>query len=286
MNKISLSIGQARRRYFGQSLTRTLLVAALVAVFAAAMGVSAAYGQSGNPFLQQLEVAGLELRGPFRHTVTYYSVTVPEGMDSLTITAIPQETSARVTITGNEDLRPGVNYVVVRVTAENGVTLDYEIEAFKEGTVAAGNTQLRSLVVTRQLLTPAFRASVFEYTLDVAAVVSSLNIEATAVDPQATLHIDGADNLSPGSNEIVITVTSADGSQTQQYRIEVTRAEELAADDDDLVIDDDEEEVLHEPPDPQEWLPYVLIALGAAVLVAALTAVIALTRHKSRKRRH
>ena len=253
----ALSQALRLRRYFAVVLLTCLFV------LTGLLGVPSAYAQDDNRFLAKLEIEGLELEGPFRHTVTHYTVEVPEDMDRLSITAEPQAATSYVDIIGNKDLQPGVNHITVRVTARDGSTLDYEIEAVRDGTVDAANAQLRSLVVVGHALTPAFHADTFEYLLDVDFAVSDLDIEAVAMDPNAQVHITGNRDFVVGVNEVVITVTSADDSAEQEYRIEVNRFDEVPA---DIAL----EVEVESDQDEQGILRYVLIAVGALALLASL----------------
>ncbi|MCL2379917.1 MAG: cadherin-like beta sandwich domain-containing protein [Coriobacteriia bacterium] len=212
-------------------------------VLSGILGVPLAYGND-NPFLRELRIEGAEFDGPFRYAVTYYSVQVPEEMDRLNITAVPQESSSTVEIIGNEDLQPGVNHVTVRVIATNGTTLDYHIEVTRDGTLNSETAELGSLFVVGHVLYPLFRPDLVEYSLDVPFGVTELEVDAVAMGVGATVNITGANNLAVGMNQIIITVTSADGNLEQEYRIEVTRLDEVA---DDSATDNNAHDVtLHE----------------------------------------
>jgi len=222
-----------------------------------------ANGQDGNPFLGYLSVDGFEFTGPFRHTVTYYTVEIPESVTRLDVNARPQAATSRIEISGNENLQPGINHIIIEVSAENGVVLEYEIEVVKAGPVDASNALLQSLVVQGYILNPIFNSGTFEYFMDVNFEVLTLDIAVIPVNLDATVQIFGADDLTVGVNEVVIVVTSADGSLTQEYSIEVNKLDEIT---DEMASALSEHEGYEEGAPGRFLSRYGFIAAGIVVL--------------------
>lgn len=74
-------------------------------------------------------------------------------------------------------------------------------------------------------MTPAFDPQVFEYSATVSRDVESVSINAIASNLQATVSIEGADNLSTGENIVSVRVLAQDGIRWKEYRIFVNRQE-------------------------------------------------------------
>ncbi len=88
------------------------------------------YYYSSNNYLKSLEIDGYEIT--FNKEINEYKITVKSDVTSLDIKAIPEDSRARVEITGNEKFKKGNNTVTITVTAEDGSTREYKITANKE----------------------------------------------------------------------------------------------------------------------------------------------------------
>jgi hypothetical protein len=86
---------------------------------------TAIYNGSNNNYLSSLEIDGVELTADFNKEKTTYFATV-EGLDSITVTAIAEDSDSKVSITGT-DLKSGENKILISVTAENGNVRYYRI---------------------------------------------------------------------------------------------------------------------------------------------------------------
>ena len=86
---------------------------------------------------------------------------------------------------------------------------------------------LSELNISEGILTPAFSPTVYNYTVNVAYSVSSIEITATSTNPEATISGDtGTLPLNVGANPFTISVTEDGKKATQNYTITVTRASE------------------------------------------------------------
>lgn len=88
------------------------------------------YYYSSNNYLKSLEIDGYEIT--FDKETNEYKITVKSDVTSLNIKAIPEDSRARVEITGNEKFKKGNNTVTITVTAEDGSTREYKITVNKE----------------------------------------------------------------------------------------------------------------------------------------------------------
>jgi len=82
---------------------------------------------SSNKDLSVLSVDDHEIY--FHKERTKYKIVIEKGENELHITAIPEDSKAKVEITGADDLKANNYKVVVKVTAENKSTKEYIIEA-------------------------------------------------------------------------------------------------------------------------------------------------------------
>ena len=88
------------------------------------------YPKSTNNYLSKLEIEGYELK--FNKDTLEYSIKVSSDVETLDITAVAEDSSARVNIYGNSDFKEGENTVTVVVTAEDGSERTYTITVDKE----------------------------------------------------------------------------------------------------------------------------------------------------------
>lgn len=88
--------------------------------------------KSSDTDLKDLIIEGTDLNPKFDPTISDYTVNVGGDIDSLDIKATPKSDGLTVEIIGNENLKPGKNTVLVKVTDKNGFTKYYTIQVEKE----------------------------------------------------------------------------------------------------------------------------------------------------------
>lgn len=191
----------------------------------------------GNNNLQSLTVSPGSLSPVFSADRTSYTVDVGGSVDSITVTAAPQDTNASLTIAGQGTgsrsipLPPGPSRteVEVIVTAPNGNPKTYLVTVNRAALSADNN--LSALSVTSGTLDPTFSAGTTDYTVEVATGVTEVTITATKSDSnavisgdvpnqgQATIQLDG-----PGTSKTVSIIVTAPNGTSKTYRITVNRA--------------------------------------------------------------
>ncbi len=87
--------------------------------------IEASYSKDNT--LKSLSVEGYELTPAFDKDTLEYSVSVPDSITEIKVTATKNDSSASVSGVGNIDISEGVNKVEVVVTAENGSIKTYTI---------------------------------------------------------------------------------------------------------------------------------------------------------------
>lgn len=85
------------------------------------------YQGSQNNYLSSLSIKNVEFKNNFRKTTLDYFAKVDENTQSVTVTAVAEDSSAIVTISGNTNLKSGLNKVLITVTADDGSIKTYRI---------------------------------------------------------------------------------------------------------------------------------------------------------------
>ncbi len=168
-----------------------------------------------------------------------YSVSVPNGTTSITITPAANEAHATMTINGSAlvsgsgtvNLNVGSNAVVVLVTAQNGTTTEtYTLNVQRQSApILSADATLSGISLSAGSLT--FDASAREYSVSVPNGTTSITITPAANEAHATMTINGSAlvsgsgtvNLNVGSNAFVVLVTAQNGTTTETYTLNVQR---------------------------------------------------------------
>ncbi len=109
---------------------------------------------------------------------------------------------------------------IVNVGQQGSSTITVTGEA-----AASQSAVLSDLKISPGVLSPAFSPDIDSYTAAVDSDVDTVTVSAPAADSSASVSVSGNEGLQPGDNEIVCTVTAADGQTVKIYRIRVTRGE-------------------------------------------------------------
>lgn len=182
--------------------------------------------RSGNNKLSNLSVSGGNLNPKFNSNNENYSISVPYSISSLNINAKAEDSKAKVSISNNKLVAEETTAVKITVTAENGSTKTYTINATRgkdPNKVLSTNNYLSNLTVSSGTLSPAFNKEQENYIVYLPYEVDSIKINTQVEDTRyATVKIDGPDKLSTGNNNYKITVTAEDNS-TKIYTLVVSR---------------------------------------------------------------
>ena len=188
------------------------------------------FGEGGpedlSASLFDLSVSEGTLSPVFDPLATDYTVNVDNSVDSITVNGVPFDPIAFVSENSGaaQSLDVGSNDIVITVTAADGVTTkNYTVTVIRAA--STGNAALSSLTVSEGTLSPAFDAATIAYSVSVTNSVDNITVTGTADDANASLSVNNgaAQSLNVGSNDIVITVTAADGTTTKDYTVTVTR---------------------------------------------------------------
>ena len=211
--------------------------------------------KSGDANLSSLSVNSYGLTPSFNSNQTSYSLSVPNDVTSLNISAIANDPKSKVSITGNNNLSIGKNNILIEVQAENGTKKIYTIEvtrAQKSSTnintkpstndnnnnnnnnknnnnnnnnkTKSSNNRLKSITGIPGL---TFNPDKTSYEINVPFETTNLDISALPEDVKAKVQISNSkiSNLEVGKvNTITISVT-AENSSVRIYTINVKRSQ-------------------------------------------------------------
>lgn len=183
---------------------------------------------SGSALLMSLNLSEGTLSPAFRADVFEYTAVVGSEIESITVEAVAEDSSASVLINGSDSgtvsLRDGENTVNITVTAQDGTKITYTIKIVRAHNFSA---KLSSLSLSDGTLSPAFNPDVFYYTASVGYDVSSVTVLATAECENAVVRVNGKTDcrvdLKVGTNVLSVEVTAKDGT-TNTYTVKITRS--------------------------------------------------------------
>lgn len=184
--------------------------------------------RSSNNKLSSLTVNSGTLEPSFSADREEYNLSVPYSVSSLKVSAKAEDSKAKISITGQNDLvAEETRDVKIHVTAENGSVKTYTIHVSRgkdPNKVLSTNNYLASLNISVGILSPEFNKEKEIYVVYLPFEVDTINIEATVEDTKyAILKKEGPDKLSVGNNEYLLKVTAEDES-VRTYKIIVVRA--------------------------------------------------------------
>lgn len=180
-----------------------------------------------NSKLQNLRFNIEGLVPEFNKDVFDYYLTINNNINNLEILTVPENKNSKIEITGNENLKEGLNIIKVQITSEdNSSSTSYIINVTKTNNIEDANTNLETLAIQNYLLYPNFDNTVTNYNVEVANDTDNINLLAIPEDEEAKIEIDKNDKLQEGNNTIKITVTAKNNYTKKVYKINVYRRNE------------------------------------------------------------
>ena len=169
---------------------------------------------NANLEIMRLNQEGIE--PDFSPNITEYYLVVDEKIKNLDIIAIPANIKADVKISGNENLKKGLNTIKILVTSEDKTKRkEYIINVTKTNNVDSANTDLETLAIENVILIPEYQANITDYSVEVSKDTNELNILAVPSDEDARVEIIGEKRLKTGDNSVKIVVTARNGITTK-----------------------------------------------------------------------
>jgi len=187
--------------------------------------------------LKDLYIDGYKENFGFNPDIYSYSLSVKKGTTSVNIRYILNNQNCNVEVIGNENLKVGVNEVIVKVTDENGNELKYIIYVTVEGEDESEiKLDLKNLEVTNHQLNEKFVSTKHIYTVDdIKDNEDKIVVRFELLDPTNTvkLKLNGAEvtrkpiisggkysldlyvdsELVIGANRLEIKITDSEGNE-------------------------------------------------------------------------
>jgi hypothetical protein len=149
-----------------------------------------------------------------------YTLEVPAGTNEVRF--ITETTDANASVGGDTLLAAVPGIAVLTVTAEDGYTMDYTIEITVGITPPSDDASLSSIIITPPgTEIPDFDPEILSYDIEVPFGTTSVTVEATATDANAS--ITGTGEVTGLPTTATVTVT-AEAGNTQDYDINITVA--------------------------------------------------------------
>lgn len=182
--------------------------------------------KSSNSLLKSLDVSGYTLHPTFNSNTKQYTINVANGVTGLSLSAIPVDDKAKVSVSGNKNWVVGKNTISITVTAEDGSKTVYNVVANRAQStkVKSSDKNITLTILSQHTISPNFSNSIDEYELVVPNSVKDLEISATPFDKNAKATITGNQNLSTENENVVTVLVKAEDGSTRTITINVTRS--------------------------------------------------------------
>ncbi|MCM1532961.1 MAG: cadherin-like beta sandwich domain-containing protein, partial [Ruminococcus flavefaciens] len=180
---------------------------------------------SDNNNLSELKVDGFTIVPNFASSTTFYTLTVPNNINSVNVIAKPDDPNATVTGDGINYLTTGTNNLIVEVTSESGKKKSYVIVVTKE---ASDDNTLIDLRVINGVLSDPYTNEQETYDVSIPYEVDELDLEVVLNNDKATYEVIGNESLSVGSNTVKVIVSAENGDK-KTITLNVTRNEIVSA---------------------------------------------------------
>lgn len=177
-----------------------------------------------NTNLKALRLDKEGISPEFQKDIKEYYFIADNTINSLQITAIPENDNAQVTVTGNTNFKIGLNTIRIQVTSEDKTKkTEYKIYVTKTKNKELANANLENLAIREGMLYPPFDANITKYDIEVGNDITDLTILAVPERLKAKTIITGGNDLKVGNNAITVKVVAEDGITTKKYSITAHR---------------------------------------------------------------
>ena len=180
--------------------------------------------QTNNSLLKIMRLDKEGIIPEFSPDIKEYYFTTDLSTNNLEVTAIPESENAKVLITGNENLKKGLNKISIEVTSSDNTNKSiYTINVTKTDDIKAANTNLEMLAIENITLEPLFDVNVLNYKANVSNDTKNINIFAVPENINAKVDIIGNKDLNEGDNIIKVRVTANNGYSYKDYILNIHR---------------------------------------------------------------
>ena len=153
-----------------------------------------------------------------------YDLNIPYDIDSIDVNAITEDSNAKVEISGNNDLKVGLNQIKILVTAEDNTTKTYIINVTRkeEGYTLSNNNYISKLTITGYNLN--FNKDILKYNLKIKKE-KRLDINIELEDKKSNYKIIDNNNLK--NNSIIKIIVTAEDNTTRTYEIHIKNTDKI-----------------------------------------------------------
>lgn len=198
-----------------------------IAVGTVSYSATIAAPMSTDNALKSLTVSNATISPAFNAGTQNYTAEVPFEVSQLNVTAVANDSKARVSVNSPNLIPNGTTNVTVTVTAENGAAKTYTIavkRAQDPNYVASNNNDLSGITVDGFLLSPVFSPENANYVIWLPYETQSVTVSGSPADSKASVSVEGGSDLKAGQdNEIKVICTAEDGTQ-KVYTVIAKRA--------------------------------------------------------------
>ena len=181
-------------------------------------------GENNNSLLKIMRLDKEGLIPEFSPDIRDYYFIADLDTNNLEVTAIPEATNANVQISGNQDLKKGLNKILIEVTSKDNTSKSvYTINVTKTSDKEAANSNLETLAIENVMLEPIFDVNILNYKASVPNSTENLNVFAVPKNINGKVEITGKDNLIEGDNLVKVRVTAPNGYSYKDYIVNVHR---------------------------------------------------------------
>ena len=181
-------------------------------------------GEDNNSLLKIMRLDKEGLIPEFSPDIKDYYFIADLDTNNLEVTAIPEASNANVQISGNQDLKEGLNKILIEVTSKDNTSKSvYTINVTKTSDKEAANSNLETLAIENVMLEPIFDVNILNYKASVPNNIENLNVFAVPENINGKVEIAGKDNLKEGDNLVKVRVTAPNGYSFKDYIVNVHR---------------------------------------------------------------
>ena len=175
-----------------------------------------------NSKLQNLRLSIEGMVPDFNKDIYNYYLIVNENVNNIEVLTIGENNNSEIVITGNENLKDGLNEIEIKVISEDKTNnSEYIINVTKTNNIEDANTNLETLAIQDFLLYPSFDNNIINYNVEVSNTTDNINLLAIPEDEEASIEIKKGDTLQKGNNEVIITVIAKNNYTKKDYIINV-----------------------------------------------------------------
>lgn len=175
-----------------------------------------------NANLQLMRISEEGLTPSFDKNIYEYYLTVSKDISNLEVACVTENPKATVEISGNDNLKEGLNVIEVMVTSEDKKQSKlYKIEVTKTDDLEFANANLQTLALENVFLNTEFDNNIINYTAEVSNNINDIKVLAIPENEKASVILSGGNNLKEGENLIEVTVTAANGFTKKRFKIKV-----------------------------------------------------------------